>query len=76
MDIVQFATALYKTLQNHEDDLAEYMKSGGVQSFDQYRGLVGEIQGLSFAREEIKALLEKSEEDVEELLTGTRTRRS
>jgi hypothetical protein len=47
------------------------MANGGAQDYEQYRGLVGELQGLAFAREEVKALLEKSEEDVEQLLTRT-----
>ena len=71
MDIVQFASALYKVLQTREDDLVKYMANGGAQDYEQYRSLVGELQGLAFAREEVKALLEKSEEDVEQLLTRT-----
>jgi hypothetical protein len=33
---------------------------------EQYRSMVGEIQGLSFAVEEIKALLSKYERDQDE----------
>jgi len=39
-----------------------------VQDMSQYRQLVGEVQGLRFARDEIKSLLEKTEEDVEDTL--------
>jgi hypothetical protein len=32
--------------------------------------LVGEIRGVAFAREEIKALLEKNADDVEDLISS------
>ena len=39
-----------------------------AKDISQYRQLVGEVQGLRFARDEIKSLLEKTEEDVEDTL--------
>jgi hypothetical protein len=71
MDIVQFSQALYKVLRQRENDLREQLAHGAAQNFEQYRSMVGELQGISFAIDEIKTLLEKSEEDVEELLTHT-----
>jgi hypothetical protein len=75
MDVVQFAQALYKVLRNRENDLRDQLANGAVQNFEQYRSVVGELQGVTFATEEIKALLEKSEDDVEDLLTSTGARR-
>jgi len=40
--------------------------SGSIADMEQYRSMVGEIQGLSFAVEEIKALLKHYEEDDDE----------
>lgn len=74
MDIVQFSQALYKVLRERENDLRDQLAYGAAQDFEQYRGMVGELQGVSFAIGEIKALLEKSEDDVEDLLTGAGAR--
>jgi hypothetical protein len=70
MDIVQLAQYLYKKLHEREKDLASAITHGSVQSWEQYKMTVGEIRGLSFAREEIKALLEKNVDDVEDLISS------
>jgi hypothetical protein len=44
------------------------LTSGGVQNFEQYQRLVGEVQGLVYAKEEIKALLERSVDDGEDII--------
>ena len=75
MDVVQFSQALYKVLRERENDLRDQLANGTAQSYEQYRSMVGELQGVSFAIEEIKALLERSEDDVESILTGTGARR-
>ena len=75
MDIVQFSQALYKVLRQRENDLREQLAHGAAQNFEQYRSMVGELQGVAFAIEEIKALLEKSEDDVESII-GSGARRS
>lgn len=68
MDVVDFAKHLYKHLEEREQDLMEFLSSGGASSYDAYKQLVGEIQGISYARAEIRALLEKTHEDVEDTL--------
>lgn len=70
MDIVELARYLYKKLQEREKDLAAAITHGSVQNWEQYKMTVGEIRGLSFAREEIKALLEKNADDVEDLISS------
>jgi hypothetical protein len=75
MDVVQFSQALYKVLRERENDLCDQLANGAAQDFEQYRSMVGELQGVAFAIEEIKALLEKSEDDVESII-GSGARRS
>jgi len=75
MDVVQFAQALYKVLRERENDLRDQLANGTAQNFEQYRSMVGELQGVVLAMEEMKTLLEKSEEDVEDLLASTGARR-
>lgn len=75
MDVVQFSQALYKVLRERENDLRDQLANGTAQTYEQYRSMVGELQGVSFSIEEIKALLEKSEDDVESII-GSGARRS
>jgi hypothetical protein len=60
MDVVDFARRVYKLLGEREEDIKEMLASGSPRNWEQYQSLVGEIRGVAFAREEIKALLEKS----------------
>ena len=75
MDVVQFSQALYKAMREREIDLRDQLANGAAQSYEQYRSMVGELQGVAFAIEEIKTLLEKTEDDVEEFLASTGARR-
>ena len=68
MDVVDFAKHLYKKLQQREDDISTGLINGGVQSYEQYRHLVGEAQGLALTRNEIKSLLENNADDVEDFI--------
>ena len=68
MDVVVFAKALYKVLREHEEALSESLASGGARDFEQYKQTVGEIRGLNFAVSNLKALLEKTADDVEDTL--------
>ncbi len=70
MDVVELAKYLYKKLEQRQDDLSSALSHGSVQNWEQYKMTVGEIRGLSFAREEIKALLEKNVDDVEDLISS------
>tara|TARA_R100001594_G_scaffold146750_2_gene198611 strand:+ start:6280 stop:6492 length:213 start_codon:yes stop_codon:yes gene_type:complete len=68
MDIVDFSKYLYNKLEEREKDLVLALSHGSVQSWEQYKMTVGEIRGLSLAREEIKALLENNADYDEDTL--------
>jgi hypothetical protein len=68
MNVVVFAKAMYKQLDERREMLADQLVLGAVTSLEQYRQVVGEIQGLDYARESLKSLLEKSDDDVEDTL--------
>jgi hypothetical protein len=71
MDVVDLAKYLYKKLEEREKDIASALSHGSVQNWEQYKMSVGEIRGLSFAREEIKSLLmEKNVDDVEDFISS------
>ena len=70
MDIVVFAKALYKDLRERREDLSAMLTAGTIQNWEQYKQVVGEIRGLETAIESIKALLERTEDDVEDTLSS------
>ena len=70
MDVVEVARYLYKRIREREEVLSDAIVNGSVQNWEQYKMSVGEIRGLSFAREELKALLEKNVDDVEDLISS------
>ena len=70
MDLVDLAKYLYKKLEEQEKSLSSALTHGSVQNWEQYKMTVGEIRGLSFAREEIKALLENNVDDVEDFISS------
>lgn len=75
MDVVQFAQSLYKVLREREFDLRDQLANGIAQNYEQYRSMVGELQGVATAIDEMKTLLEKTEDDVEDLLASSGARR-
>jgi hypothetical protein len=70
MDIVDFAKYMYKLLQEREQDIASALAHDAAKDWEHYKLMVGEIRGLTYAREEIKALLEKHADDVEDLISS------
>jgi hypothetical protein len=70
MDVVDMAKYLYKKLEEREKDISYALSSGSVQNWEQYKMSVGEIRGLSLAKDEIKALLEKNVDDVEDFISS------
>ena len=63
MDIVQFASALYKVLDDREEDLKEFLANGSIESIEDYRSVTGEIQGVCFVRQEMRTLLKRYEDN-------------
>ena len=68
MDVIEFVRHLYKNLRQREVDIFTSMSLGNVKNWEDYKMLVGEVRGLSLAQEEIKALLEKTHEDVGDII--------
>mgnify|MGYP003113023890 FL=1 len=70
MDVVEMAKYLYKKIEERQNDISTALSSGSVQNWEQYKMSVGEIRGLSLAKDEIKALLEKNVDDVEDFISS------
>ena len=63
MRILEFLSKYKRNLETRIDDISVAVTSGSVSDMEQYRSMVGEIQGLSFAVEEISILLRKYDEE-------------
>ena len=70
MDVVDLAKHLYKKLEEREKDISNALSLCAVKDWEQYKMSVGEIRGLSLAREEIKTLLERNVDDVEDFISS------
>jgi len=70
MDVVDLAKYLYKRIEERQADITAALSHGSVQNWEQYKMSVGEIRGLSFAREEIKSLLERNVDDEEDFISS------
>ena len=60
MDVVSFIKDYQKILINRVDDIRVSITSGGLTDWEYYKARVGEIQGVTFALDELKALLTKA----------------
>jgi len=70
MDVVDFAQYLYKQFRTRENELTSALASDLPKNWEEYKTIVGEIRGLAHAQDEIKALLEKTSNDAEELFSS------
>ena len=59
MDVLHFIKQYQKILINRMDDISVSITSGSVSDWEDYKARVGEIQGVAYALEELKALLKK-----------------
>ena len=59
MDVVDFLSRYQKTLQTRVDDISISLTSGSASDMESDRAMVGEIQGITYSLEELRALLKK-----------------
>ena len=60
MDVYDFITKYNKVLNNRIEDISLSITSGSITDMEDYRARVGEIQGVTFALDELKTLLQKA----------------
>ena len=59
MDVLDFIKRYQRILVTRMDDISISITSGGVSDWEDYKARVGEIQGVAYALDELKALLKK-----------------
>lgn len=65
MEVVRFASKLYKYLGDREQDLSDLLTSGHPKDWSEYQRLLGELRGVAQCRAELKSLLEETTGDDE-----------
>jgi len=66
MDVLSVLDYLKKKIAEREKELENVLATGGISSYEDYKSIVGELRGLSFARQEFRSLLnnlEKAQND-------------
>ena len=63
MDAIDFLKKYQRLLNTRIEELSLSVTSGSAGSYEDYKARVGEIQGVAFALDELKSLLQKANYD-------------
>jgi hypothetical protein len=76
MYITDFLNKYKRDLNNRIDDISISLTSGSASDIGQYKAMVGEIQGLTYALEHVQTLLKKvdNESDSTRIRSSTEER--
>jgi|TARA_R110000787_G_scaffold2539_3_gene9997 hypothetical protein len=62
-DPTTFAYSILKAIQSRIELTQTAILQGGPRNLEEYKQLVGELKGLEFCEQEIKDILQSSEEE-------------
>ena len=65
MKVTDFLHKYKKSLNTRIEDISMALTSGNASDMEAYKAMVGEIQGLSYALEQVRTLLEKTDNDID-----------
>ena len=65
MKVTDFLHKYQKNLNERINDISIALTSGSASDMEAYKAMVGEIQGLTYSLEQLSALLEKVDNDVD-----------
>jgi len=65
MDEIFVAEAIFRIISDNRRGAVEHMQYGNVKSMEDYRELIGFLQGLDRVEQELKSLLDKQERSVD-----------
>ncbi len=63
MKVTDFLYNYKKALNTRIEDISISLTSGNASDMESYKAMVGEIQGLTYALEQLRTLLEKTDDD-------------
>jgi|TARA_R100001082_G_scaffold40508_1_gene21449 hypothetical protein len=61
MDYILLTQHIQKVIRERKSVVREVLENNGVNSMEQYRELMGELNGLNYVSQELTGLLEKQE---------------
>ena len=65
MKVTDFLHKYKKVLNTRIEDISISLTSGNASDMEAYKAMVGEIQGLTYALEQLRTLLEKTDDDID-----------
>ncbi len=63
MDAIALTEYLLKNIRQQKDDYAIMLSNGAVENMENYRFIVGQIRGLTYCEDEIRAAMKGVIED-------------
>ena len=64
MKVTDFLHKYKKALNTRIEDISMALTSGNASDMEAYKAMVGEIQGLTYALDQLITLLEKTDDDI------------
>ena len=64
MKVTDFLYKYKKTLNTRIEDISIALTSGNASDMEAYKAMVGEIQGLTYALDQLRTLLERTDDDI------------
>ena len=64
MKVTDFLHKYKKALNTRIEDISISLTSGNASDMEAYKAMVGEIQGLTYALDQLRTLLEKTDDDI------------
>jgi predicted nucleic acid-binding Zn-ribbon protein len=64
MKVTDFLHKYKKSLNTRIEDISMALTSGNASDMEAYKAMVGEIQGLTYALDQLRTLLEKTDDDI------------
>jgi|TARA_R110000868_G_C10429881_1_gene724203 hypothetical protein len=55
MDVIKLADYLYKNIRKRKEDLTQSLADGSIDSIEDYRFITGQIRGMTWVEQEIRA---------------------
>jgi len=76
MQVTDFLHRYKKILDTRIEDVSISLTSGNASDIGHYKAMVGEIQGLTYALEQLRTLLEKTDNDFDNTWICIKTKTS
>jgi len=61
MDYILLTQHIQKTIKERKSIILSVLENNGIKNMEQYRELMGELNGLNYISQELTGLLEKQE---------------